>query len=94
MQALDERFLDRPGFAMNLCKEAVDHMADLARNSFQLAMGLLDNFSEKDLQRVIAMEQESDSYEDTLGTYLVKLSRQGPEQSRQPDAVHPAALHQ
>lgn len=74
LQALDERFLDRPGFAMNLCKEAVDHMADLARNSFQLAMGLLDNFSEKDLQRVIAMEQESDSYEDTLGTYLVKLS--------------------
>ena len=74
LQDLDERFLDRPGFAMNLCKEAVDHMADLARNSFQLAMGLLDNFSEKDLQRVIAMEQESDSYEDTLGTYLVKLS--------------------
>ena len=74
LQALDERFLDRPRFAMNLCKEAVDHMADLARNSFQLAMGLLDNFSEKDLQRVIAMEQESDSYEDTLGTYLVKLS--------------------
>ena len=74
LQALDERFLDRPGFAMNLCKEAVDHMADLARNSFQLAMGLLDNFSEKDLQRVITMEQESDSYEDTLGTYLVKLS--------------------
>ena len=74
LQALDERFLDRAGFAMNLCKEAVDHMADLARNSFQLAMGLLDNFSEKDLQRVIAMEQESDSYEDTLGTYLVKLS--------------------
>ena len=74
LQALDERFLDRPGFAMNLCKEAVDHMADLARNSFQLAMGLLDNFSEKDLQRVISMEQESDSYEDTLGTYLVKLS--------------------
>jgi len=74
LQALDERFLDRPGFAMNLCKEAVDHMADLARNSFQLAMGLLVNFSEKDLQAVVAMEQEADSYEDTLGTYLVKLS--------------------
>ena len=74
LQALDERFLDRPGFAMNLCKEAVDHMADLARNSFQLAMGLLVNFSEKDLQTVVAMEQEADGYEDTLGTYLVKLS--------------------
>ena len=74
LQALDERFLDRPGFAMNLCKEAVDHMADLARNSFQLAMGLLDSYSDTDLNRVIAMEQEADSYEDVLGTYLVKLS--------------------
>ncbi len=74
LQALDERFLDRPGFAMNLCKEAVDHMADLARNSFQLAMGLLENYSDTDLNRVIAMEQKADSYEDVLGTYLVKLS--------------------
>ena len=74
LQALDERFLDRPGFAMNLCKEAVDHMADLARNSFQLAMGLLERYSDTDLNRVVAMEQEADSYEDVLGTYLVKLS--------------------
>ena len=74
LQALDERFLDRPGFAMNLCKEAVDHMADLARNSFQLAMGLLEHYSDTGLNRVVAMEQEADSYEDALGTYLVKLS--------------------
>ena len=74
LQALDERFLDRPGFAMNLCKEAVDHMADLARNSFQLAMGLLEKDSDTDFNRVVAMEQEADSYEDVLGTYLVKLS--------------------
>ncbi len=74
LQALDERFLDRPSFAMNLCKEAVDHMADLARNSFQQAMEVLDNYSEKGLQEVVAQEQEADSYEDVLGTYLVKLS--------------------
>ena len=74
LQALDERFLDRPGFAMDLCKDAVDHMADLARNSFQIAMGLLESYSEERLNQVIAMEQEADSYEDTLGTYLVKLS--------------------
>ena len=74
LQALDERFLDRPGFAMNLCKEAVDHMADLARNSFQLAMGLLEHYSDADLNRVVAMEQEADSSEDVLGTYLGKLS--------------------
>ena len=72
--ALDERFLDRPSFAMGLCKDAVDHMADLARNSFQTAMDVLDTYSQKGLDTVAAMEQEADSYEDVLGTYLVKLS--------------------
>ena len=72
--ALDERFLDRPSFAMGLCKDAVDHMADLARNSFQTAMDVLDNYSQAGLDTVAAMEQEADSYEDVLGTYLVKLS--------------------
>ena len=74
LQALDERFLDRPSFAMSLCKDAVDQMADLARNSFQQAMEVLDDYSEKGMDSVIAMEQEADSYEDVLGTYLVKLS--------------------
>ena len=74
LQALDERFLDRPSFAMNLCKDAVDQMADLARNSFQQAMEVLADYSEKGMDSVIAMEQEADSYEDVLGTYLVKLS--------------------
>ena len=74
LQALDERFLDRPAFAMSLCKEAVDRMADIARNSFQQAMEVLENYSEKGLQEVVHQEQEADSFEDVLGTYLVKLS--------------------
>ena len=74
LQGLDERFLDRPAFAMSLCKEAVNHMADLARNSFQQAMAVLDGYTEKGLREVIAQEQEADQYEDVLGTYLVKLS--------------------
>ena len=71
---LDERFLDRPSFAMSLCKDAVDHMADLAGNSFQTAMDVLGNYSKRARMPVAAMEQEADSYEDVLGTYLVKLS--------------------
>ena len=74
LQALDERFLDRPSFAMGLCKDAVIQMADLARNSFQQAMEVLDSYTEKGMEAVISMEQEADSYEDVLGTYLVKLS--------------------
>ena len=74
LQALDERFLERPSFAMSLCKEAVDQMADLARNAFQLAMQVQKDYTEAGAERVIAMEQEADRYEDALGTYLVKLS--------------------
>ena len=59
---------------MSLCKEAVDQMADLARNAFQLAMQVQKDYTEAGAERVIAMEQEADRYEDALGTYLVKLS--------------------
>ena len=37
-------------------------------------MEVLQNYSEKNAERVIVMEQEADLYEDVLGTYLVKLS--------------------
>ena len=74
LQALDERFLERPGFALSLCKDAVDTMADLSRNAFQQAMELLDNYSPEGMLAVARMEQEADSYEDVLGTYLVKLA--------------------
>ena len=74
LEALDERFLDQPAFAIQLCKKAADEMADLSRKAFRLGMEVLQNYSERDAERVIAMEQEADLYEDVLGTYLVKLS--------------------
>ena len=49
-------------------------MADLSRKAFRLGMEALQKYSEQDVNRVIAMEQEADLYEDVLGTYLVKLS--------------------
>lgn len=38
LQALDERFLDSPSFAMQLCKNAVDEMAEYSQKSILLAM--------------------------------------------------------
>ena len=34
LEALDERFLDQPAFAIRLCKKAADEMADLSRKAF------------------------------------------------------------
>ncbi len=72
--ALDERFLDQPAFAMQLCKRAANEMASLAERSFDLAMSVYQEYSESKSKTVIALEQEVDQYEDLLGTYLVKLS--------------------
>ena len=74
LEALDERFLDRPSFAVSLCKKAADELADLARRAFRLGMEVLREYSEESAAQVIAMEQETDLYEDVLGTYLVRLS--------------------
>ena len=91
LQALDERFLERPSFAMGLCKEAVDRMADLSRNAFQLAMQVQKAYTKAGEDRVIAMEQEADRYEDVLGTYLVKLS--GKDLNREDSRMLSILLH-
>ena len=74
LEALDERFLEQPAFAIQLCKNAADDMADLSRKAFRLGMEVLQNYSEETAELVIKMEQEADLYEDVLGSYLVKLS--------------------
>ena len=74
LEALDERFLEQPAFAIRLCKNAADEMADLSRKAFQLGMDVLQNYSEQAVNHVITMEQEADRYEDVLGSFLVKLS--------------------
>ncbi len=72
--ALDERFLDQPGFAMELSKQAAVEMAKKSKESICKAIETLQNYSDEKVQEVIGLEQEIDHYEDMLGTYLVKLS--------------------
>ena len=74
LEALDERFLEQPAFAIRLCKKAADEMADLSRRAFRLGMEVLHSYSARAADSVISMEQEADLYEDILGSYLVKLS--------------------
>jgi phosphate:Na+ symporter len=42
----------------------------------RLAISLTKNFDEKTMARVQELEDETDNYQDALGTYLVKLSNQ------------------
>lgn len=72
--ALDERFLDNPSFALQLCKKAVVKMGEISKEAIDLAMEVSHDYSAEKVTRVIRLEQLSDRFEDAVGTYLVKLA--------------------
>ena len=72
--ALDARFLDSPGYAIMQCKNVTTKMAMLAKSAVYKALDLIENFDEKEAERVIEIENEVDEFEDKLGSYLVKIS--------------------
>ena len=71
---LDERFLEKPAFAMELCRNAAVRMAQEARDALHLALDNVTMYSESRVAKIIEMEESVDRYEDALGTYLVKLN--------------------
>jgi len=71
---LDERFLDMPAFALEQCKNVMERMALLSKETLLLALGAVAKFDEKAIAKVLENEDNIDRYEDRLGTYLVKLS--------------------
>ncbi len=78
---LDELLLKTPTAALTASATAASHMAELARGSVDMALSTLD-IIEKNIDADIAVnvdtikntENETDIFEDKLGTYLVKLS--------------------
>ena len=71
---LDERFLEKPAFAMELCKNATIKMAEEAKDALELSLENLHIYDGKRVEKIIALEQSVDRYEYALGTYLVKLN--------------------
>jgi len=71
---IDERFLARPAFAMELCRTEVREMANVSLKAIGLALETLNTYDPAKVSEVIRLESVADKYEDVLGTYLVKLS--------------------
>ena len=72
--SIDERFLRRPAFAMELCRNKAREMAEVVKESIGLALEVLVCYDEEKAKEVIRLESIADKYEDVLGSYLVKLS--------------------
>lgn len=73
-QILDERFLSTPSFAIEKCKDLSAKMAMLSKETLEQSLTLLDNYNKDTAELVILNENKIDTYEDKIGTYLVKLS--------------------
>ncbi len=71
---IDERFLERPAFAMELCRKEAREMAQLVYKSISTALEVLLSYDAKKSAEVVRIEGVIDKYEDVLGSYLVKLS--------------------
>ena len=71
---LDERLLATPAVAVLRSQEIASRMAQIANTAMVQAIGLTRNFEEAGLEQVKALENETDEYQDALGSYLVKLT--------------------
>ncbi|MCI8667909.1 MAG: Na/Pi cotransporter family protein [Lachnospiraceae bacterium] len=71
---LDNRFLDKPAFAVERCRQVSFQMASLSEKAIMQAVGLLDDYNDAVRQEIIEIEGKVDRYEDELGTYMVKLA--------------------
>ena len=74
-ELLDERLLTSSAVAIARCKELTDEMARIAARSFVKAMKLIENYDEQIVEEINKDEAVTDMYEDKLGSYLVKISR-------------------
>ena len=73
-ELLDERLLGTPAVAIQRAHEIAARMAKDSAEAMRLAIGLTRNFDADTMERVLALEDNTDRYEDALGVYLVKLS--------------------
>ncbi len=76
MALLDERFLSTPAVAIAQSKKLTHKMAEIAKNSLIDSIALVSNYDAEKGNKIREDEKIVDHYEDTLGTYLVKLSRE------------------
>ena len=72
---LDERLLATPTIALQQSSQLVQKMAVETVEGFRLSMQCLLNYDSALAQRIRSLEDNTDHYEDILGTYLTKIGQ-------------------
>ncbi|MBE5786448.1 MAG: Na/Pi cotransporter family protein [Clostridiales bacterium] len=73
---LDERLIATPFLAIERAKSVTVEMARCAQEALTLSLDSISNYSPEADEKIKALEEKTDHYEDILGTYLVKLCEQ------------------
>jgi phosphate:Na+ symporter len=71
---LDERLLMTPSIALERCHKVAEQMAETAVNALKEALLTLHSYTPQLDEEIRRKEEQTDHYEDMLGTYLVDLS--------------------
>ncbi len=73
---IDKRILTMPSVAISECEAASVRMAELAKDTLDLSLVLVDGYDEKIAKKVLKNEDILDRYEDQIGTSLVQVAAQ------------------
>lgn len=73
-ELLDERLLITPSIALERARLLAAKMAHVSEKNVIDSMALLNNYDKKAAERIFKEEEKVDKYEDSIGTYLVKLA--------------------
>ena len=74
LRRLGSHLLDRPAMALEQAKFVTDRMANLAREAVYDALTMIDSgFDEKIDTKVREFEDTVDTYEDKIGSYMVRI---------------------
>ncbi len=74
IRTLDPRFLSNPPFALEQARLAAITMAKMSQESLDKAITLITEYDQDVADEVEHLERKIDSYEDQLGTYLMKIN--------------------
>ena len=71
---LDDRLLLTPSFAISECTHHAVGMADLSEDILFDSIKMLEEYDKDKAEEILKAEEQLDSYEDKLGSFLVKIS--------------------